>query len=249
MEVEESRYREWQIYSKETVSTPIIIRLDGNDFHKLQFLRGFRKPFDKRFHLAMVNVVKELMKKTEFKASIAYTASDEINLFFPKKFSLPHNGRVEKLLSLSSAYATSSFQNHVRVILPYKEPLSFDSRIIKFNSDKDVLDYIQWRAIISFRNFLNAYCQIFIGKKECLGMKGKQVVRQLYNRGINVNKTPAWERYGTLIYWKIVEKTGYNPITGEEVRVQRKKVTHKTFDITNLNGRLLLQEFIFPATP
>lgn len=44
----------------------------------------------------------------------------------------------------------------------------------------------------------------------------------LLSRGINFDKLPSWQRRGIGVYWGDVEKTGYNPITKQEVKAIRK---------------------------
>jgi tRNA(His) 5'-end guanylyltransferase len=44
----------------------------------------------------------------------------------------------------------------------------------------------------------------------------------LFSRGINFDKLPSWQKRGIGIYWADVEKTGYNPITKEEVIALRR---------------------------
>ena len=46
----------------------------------------------------------------------------------------------------------------------------------------------------------------------------------LFSQQINFNELPAWQKRGTGIYWKDVEKTGLNPKTGEPTQTTRRQL-------------------------
>ena len=234
--MDESVYLQWQKFQNLTVQPPFIVRLDGNDFHKLPPKHKFKKPFDEKFHFLMVNTAKNLLTKTEFKISLAYTTSDEINLLFSDNF-IPYNGRIEKILSLLASYATSAFQFYLLKVSSKKEFLSFDAKIIKVNSFNDILEYFSWRTFASIRNFLNAYGKTILGEKNILRLKGKELVEKLIEKGFNVDSMPKWQKYGTTIYWKTVKKEGFNPVTGKKVYTYRRKLAKKIVDFTDEKGK------------
>jgi len=244
IDVNESKYRMWEIYSEETAGAPLIIRIDGNGFHELAARCDLKKPFDERFHRAMVNTTQEIMTNAGLNISFGHTASDELSLLFLKDSHLPHRGRIEKILSLLSAYATSSFQKHLSKFAQYDELISFDARIVKVKILDDVVEYFGWRSLESYRNFLNAYAQSLIGKKRCLGMKGEDIVKELRYKGFDVDGAPKWQRYGTVAHWMFVKKEGYNPITKEAVTVQRKKIATTSIDLTSSQGKKWLRSYI-----
>jgi len=244
LEIDESRFKGWEIYSKESVETPLIVRIDGNNFHKITNRCGMAKPFDKRFHLSMVEAAKDLMTETGLNISLAYTMSDEISLLFLKDTHLPFKGRVEKILSILSSYASSSLQNHLRDCFSYEGLLSFDARIIKIHTHREIMEYFIWRCLESFRNFLNSYAQSLIGRKETFGMKGEEIVKELHLRGFNIHEAPPWQKYGTLIYWRQIEKRGRNMMTGKEVTVKRRRIYASSFDLTSPYGRKRLENLL-----
>jgi tRNA(His) 5'-end guanylyltransferase len=47
----------------------------------------------------------------------------------------------------------------------------------------------------------------------------------MHVRGFNLATTPAWQRRGTLVYKKLTEKEGFNPLTKEIVIAERSAVT------------------------
>jgi len=71
--VDEVKFRRWEIYSEETVRAPIIVRVDGNNFHKITRICGMSKPLDEKFHHGMVKTAKDLMSKTGLNIYIGKT--------------------------------------------------------------------------------------------------------------------------------------------------------------------------------
>jgi tRNA(His) guanylyltransferase len=85
----------------------------------------------------------------------------------------------------------------------------------------------------AWRNHINAYCQqalITDGMKprqaavRLKGMPSRQLHEMMHDRGINLAKTPAWQRRGVLVYKKTSEKEGFNPVTKEKVKAIRSSV-------------------------
>ena len=241
LKIEESKLKRWEVYSGETVTAPVIVRLDGRNFHRLADRCGLTKPFDEKFHLAMVETARDLMIETGMNISLAHTASDEISLLFLRDAHLPFKGRIEKILSILASYTSSSLQNRLREIFSYRSPLSFDSRIVKVNTPCEILEYFRWRCLEAFRNFLNSYAQIFIGKSETFRVKGRGVVRKMHLRGFDICMAPSWQKFGTFIYWKQIEKGGYNPITGRVVKVKRRRIFTSSIDPSSSEGKKFLK--------
>jgi tRNA(His) guanylyltransferase len=46
----------------------------------------------------------------------------------------------------------------------------------------------------------------------------------MFARGVNLAETPVWQRRGVLVYKSLTKKEGHNPITGEDVVVDRSSV-------------------------
>jgi tRNA(His) 5'-end guanylyltransferase len=46
----------------------------------------------------------------------------------------------------------------------------------------------------------------------------------LFQRGINFNDLPNWQKRGVGLYWESYEKIGFNPLTGEQVPTQRRRL-------------------------
>ncbi|MEQ9072044.1 MAG: guanylyltransferase, partial [Gimesia chilikensis] len=47
----------------------------------------------------------------------------------------------------------------------------------------------------------------------------------LFQRGINFNDLPAWQKQGIAVYWEEFDKPAVNPVTGEAVVALRRRLT------------------------
>jgi tRNA(His) 5'-end guanylyltransferase len=200
-----------------------IIRVDGRGFTRLTE-RGFEKPFDERFHRLMVQTAQALL--LELSATYAYTQSDEISVLLPAATELFHR-RVEKLVSVSAGIASSAFT------VALQEAAHFDSRVCVAPASEQVVEYFKWRQDQAAVCCLNGWCYWTL-RKEGRSMaetrrelRGKRFADQnelLFQRGINFNDLPAWQRRGTALYWTEKEKKGINPLTGETTLTRRRRV-------------------------
>lgn len=212
-----------EIFSALALYPPVFLRLDGRAFHRLT--RTCEKPFDARFHAAMVGTCRRLITDSGLNPLFAYTFSDEISLYLPV---LPFGGRVEKMDSISASYAASAFT------LEYgcTEPIAFDARVIPA-TPAYAAEYLAMRQAEAWRNHINAYCQAALqdegltsraAASHLLGMKAEDMHDLMFSRGVNLAETPAWQRRGTLVRRGKYTKEGMNPITGEKVMVERQGV-------------------------
>jgi tRNA(His) guanylyltransferase len=214
-----------ELFASITTVPPVMVRLDGRAFHRLAHLLGLAKPFDVRFSHAMAAVCRCLLADSGLSPAFAYTFSDEISLYFPK---LPFSGRVEKIDSVAASFAASS----LTLALECAEPIAFDARVIPVTPEY-AIEYLVNRQDEAWRNHVNAYCQqalITDGMKSrqaaarLKGMPSKELHEMMHARGINLAKTPAWQRRGVLAYKQAAEKEGFNPVTKEKVKAVRTRV-------------------------
>jgi tRNA(His) guanylyltransferase len=214
-----------ELFASITTVPPVIVRLDGRSFHRLAHMLGLAKPFDAGFSKAMSAVCRCLVADSGLSPEFAYTFSDEISLFLQK---LPFSGRVEKIDSVAASFAASA----LTLALECAEPVAFDARVIPVTPDYCV-EYLQDRQDEAWRNHLNGYCQqalIADGMKprqaaaKLKGMPSPELHDLMYARGVNLAKTPAWQRRGVLVYKKTAEKDGFNPLTQEKVKAIRSSV-------------------------
>jgi tRNA(His) guanylyltransferase len=214
-----------EIFSAITTIPPVFVRLDGRAFHRLAGCLGLRKPFDEFFHKAMVMTCTSLIADSGLNPDFAYTFSDEISLYFTK---LPFSGRVEKIDSVTASYASSSFT----LALGGTTLAAFDARVIPA-TPAFAVEYLVNRQAEAWRNHINAYCQQALieegmdarkAAEQLRGLQADRLHEMMHSRGVNLATTPAWQRRGTLVYKKITEKEGFNPLTKETVVAERSAV-------------------------
>jgi len=218
-----------EVYSGiEIPKMPFFVRLDGWSFHSLVKRNKVKKPFDKNFLNCFVETAKKFF--TPFNPSLAYCFSDEINLLFLKTTFFK---RIEKIDSIFAGYASTIFTKQFRKRFNKNENTAFDCRVIPL-SKSQILKYLVWRQAEAFRNHNNAWAQYALIKKglsprkaskKLSGMKTREIKEFLLEKfGINLDKTPIWQKNGVLLYKISYIKKGFNPIKKEFVFVERKKV-------------------------
>jgi tRNA(His) 5'-end guanylyltransferase len=214
-----------ELFAAITTAPPALVRLDGRSFHRLAKVIGFAKPFDERFSHAMAAVCKSLVADSGLSPAFAYTFSDEISLYLNR---LPFSGRVEKIDSVAASYAASA----LTIALEIDAPVSFDARTIPATQEF-AAEYLSNRQDEAWRNHINAYCQqalIDDGMKsrqaaaKLKGMPSKELHDLMHAKGVNLAKTPAWQRRGVLVYKREKVVTGYNPVKDEKVVATRSAV-------------------------
>jgi len=204
----------------------LVARLDGRSFTRLtKEVCDFEAPFDERFRDLMILTVKELMN-CGFKVLYGFTESDEISLLFqPDEEAFGR--KVRKYNSILAGTASAAFS------LALGQVAVFDCRMIPLPSIERVKDYFQWRQEDANRNALNSHCYWTLRKEGSTvgeateALRGKSVAFKnelLFQRNINFNDVPLWQKRGVGVYWKEVQKEGFNPITKEEVAATRREL-------------------------
>jgi len=204
----------------------MVARIDGRSFTRLtKEVHKFEAPYDVRFRDMMVGTVKHLMD-CGFKISYGYTQSDEISLLF----ALGDNTferKERKLNSVLAGEASAKFS----VLLG--DMAAFDARISRLPSKRLVVDYFRWRNEDAHRNALNSHCYWALRsegrspKQAADYLLGKSVADKnelLFQRGINFNDLPAWQKRGVGVYWEAYEKQGTNARSGEAVTATRRRL-------------------------
>jgi tRNA(His) 5'-end guanylyltransferase len=200
-----------------------VLRLDGRGFSRLTDAR-FDKPFDERFGALMCRTAEALF--VELQAVFAYTESDEISVLLPRASTL-FDREVEKLVSISASIASSTFS------LGLGAPVHFDSRLWVGAADADVIDYFRWRQADAARCCLNGWAYWTLRKEGAsvadatAALEGKSVGFKnelLFQRGVNFNDVPAWQKRGTGLHWESFEKEAFNPKLGQAVTATRRHI-------------------------
>ncbi len=204
----------------------IVARLDGRSFTRLtKEVCQFDAPFDIRFRDLMTDTVKALMN-TGFRIIYGYTESDEISLLFHPDDNT-FGRKVRKINTTLAGEASAAFA------LALGQVATFDCRVVPLPNKNRVVDYFQWRQEDSHRNSLNAHCYWALRKEgqsqnaatselESKGVSYKNEL--LFQKGINYNDLPSWQKRGMGIYFKNIDKEGFNPITNETVIAQRREL-------------------------
>ncbi|MCS7124943.1 MAG: tRNA 5'-guanylyltransferase [Candidatus Bathyarchaeota archaeon] len=197
-----------EIFSK--ISVPhkanFFVRLDGWKFKKLSETLGVEKPFDEKIAKCLVYSGKILFEKG-FNPALIYVVSDELNVLFMDN--APFRGRVEKIDSIMPSAVSSAFTLHLQNLLGKISAVAFDSKIAIIPDENAVVKYLAWRQANAWRNHNNAYAYWFFRKmgykpleiaRKMKGMKAEEIHETLFKRGINLAKTPPWQRRGILLY-------------------------------------------------
>ncbi|WP_144394567.1 tRNA(His) guanylyltransferase Thg1 family protein [Pleionea sediminis] len=204
----------------------MVARIDGRCFTKLtKDTMQFEAPYDIRFRDLMIETVKHLMQ-CGFKVNYGYTQSDEISLLFD----LNENAFGRKDRKFNSILAGEA---SARFSLMLGKPGVFDCRISQLPNQALVADYFRWRNEDASRNCLNAYCYWTL-REEGLNptdasslLLNKSVAEKnefLFQRGVNFNEIPNWQKRGVGIYWEAYKKNAVNPITQEPTVAIRNRI-------------------------
>jgi tRNA(His) 5'-end guanylyltransferase len=218
----------------ETANDPVVlpgvwpvVRLDGRAFHRLTARPdlAFEHPFDAQFRDAMVATAHHLMD-CGLRALYAQTHSDEISLLLHRE-DTTFGRRVRKIVSVLAGEASGCFS------LQLGHLAAFDARISQLPTAQLVVQYFRWRQADAHRNALHGHC-FWVLRREGLSaeeartrLEGATIADQnelLFQRGINFNDLPAWQRRGIGVYWQAYTKVGVDPRTGQEVPARRRRL-------------------------
>jgi tRNA(His) 5'-end guanylyltransferase len=204
----------------------MVARIDGRNFTRLtKEIHKFEAPYDVRFREMMIETTAHLMN-CGFKTIYGYTQSDEISLLFHPAITT-FDRKVRKYNSILAGEASAAFS------LRLQDHACFDSRISELPNVNLVVDYFRWRNEDAHRNALNAHCYWLLRKEGQTVQQATKALEKLsvaeknellWQKGINFNNLPLWERRGMGLYWESYEKTGTNPLTEEVVTTTRKRL-------------------------
>ena len=187
----------WEIYSNLKARSPIVARADGRGFKKI--LESCKKPYDMDFARSMVDATVRLFEDSGLTPSFAFTFSDEISLIF---LEAPFAGRVEKIDSVIAGLLSGALS------MALGRVVSMDCRVISV-CRAEIVEYLTDRQDETWRNHVFSYGFYMLLKD---GLTNTQAMEQLrhmrefeihelvFRKGVNLAKTPAWERRGVLVY-------------------------------------------------
>jgi len=204
----------------------MVARLDGRGFTRLtKEVHRFEAPFDARFRDHMAATVEHLMNGG-FRIVYGYTESDEISLLFHRNADA-FDRKLRKLNSILAGEASARFSLLLGAVG------CFDCRISQLPTRQLVIDYFRWRQEDATRNALNAHCYWLLRKEgksvreattALLGASTAEKNELLFQKGINFNKVPAWQKRGVGVLWEDYQKDGLNPKTGMRVQAKRRRL-------------------------
>lgn len=204
----------------------LVARIDGRSFTRLtKEIMNYERPFDERFRDAMIGTVGHLMS-CGFQAIFGYTQSDEISLLFGRDES-SFGRNIRKWTSILAGEASAAFAVRIGQVA------SFDCRVIELPTENLVVDYFRWRSEDAHRNALNAWCywklrdegaDVAMATQRLEGMSVSAKNELLFQRGINFNDLPAWQRRGIGVLWEEYDKVATNPKTGQPVAARRRRL-------------------------
>ena len=210
----------------------LVARLDGHGFTRLTKKEwNLEKPFDIRFRNAMIETMKRLMD-CGFRMVYGYTQSDEISLLF--HLNDDTFGRKDrKLISILASEASVAFSIYTG------KAAVFDNRLISLPTIENVVDYFRWRQEDAHRNSLNSHCYWALRKdgvsaedaqKRMAGISNSEKNELLFERGINYNDLPLWQKRGVGMYYCDETREGFNPVT-REVTSYTRRALHVEMDL------------------
>jgi len=196
-----------EVFSKLQIppGTPFFVRLNGRRFQAVSEKLSVEKPFDKKFAKCLVKSAKAIFQEN-LNPALIYVASDEVNVLFA--YGAPFSRRVEKINSVLAGIVSSAFSLNALKLFHKPLAVAFDSRIVIIPRENSV-EYLTWRQLEAWRNHNNAYAYWLLRKlghrpkdaaKTLKGMKTQELHQLLFQHGVNLAKTPAWQRRGVLIH-------------------------------------------------
>lgn len=198
--------REWA--QKLPDDAPWIVRLDGRGFHR--WTRGLERPFDETLREAMIDTATAVLK--EGGAEHAFTQSDEITLVFHHtgKREPAFGGKLQKLVSLLSACASTTFNERIARLNPEHHQRAgtalFDARAFAVPNTTAAVTAVAERSTDCWRNAVQSVGHWRYGHKRMLGRKTREVAEQLETEGLGMSQWPARHVYGVAIEQRRVRR-------------------------------------------
>jgi tRNA(His) guanylyltransferase len=208
----------------------MVARIDGRNFTRLtKEVHKFEAPYDERFRDMMIQTTAHLMN-CGFRSVYGYTQSDEISLLFHPEITT-FDRKVRKYNSVLAGEASAKFS------LLLGDHACFDCRISELPNIDYLVDYFRWRNEDAHRNALNGHCYWVLRKEGENVERATKALHKLsvaeknellWQRGLNFNDLPLWQRRGIGLYWETFGKSAKNPLTGEDVLATRRRLKTDT---------------------
>ena len=204
----------------------LVARLDGRGFTGLtKKTLDLERPFDPKFRDFMAETVEHLMQ-CGFDILFGYTQSDEISLLFDPECD-SFGRKLRKINSVLAGEASAKFSLAAGCVA------AFDCRVSQLPSQALVRDYFRWRHEDAHRNALNGHCYWRLrdegnhGRSAAHKLRGLSYAAKnefLFERGINFNDLPNWQKRGVGLYWESYKKESRSPIDGSVIWADRRRL-------------------------
>ncbi len=185
---------------------PWIVRLDGRGFHR--WTKGLRRPFDDSLRDAMVAAAEAALGMTG--ALHAYTQSDEVTLVLRAqgKAQPPFGGKLQKLVSLTAAAMTTSFNASIASLngghAARAGTAMFDARAFAVPDEAGAIVALEDRRRDCRRNAVQSVGQWKYGHKRMLGTSTREAAQWLEEDGLGMTTWPARHTGGVALARKRV---------------------------------------------
>lgn len=197
MQRKSAKSSSWEIYSRLFARAPLAVRADGRGFKKI--LEASKKPYDIDFARSMVGAVQSIFLDSGLSPALGFTFSDEISLIF---LELPLAGRVEKIDSLIAGFLSAALSLDLRRLV------TMDCRTISL-CRSEICEYLDERQDEAWRNHVFSYGFYMLREdglsatqamEKLRGLGESEIHELVFQKGINLARTPAWERRGVMVY-------------------------------------------------
>ncbi len=185
-------------------SMPLVARLDGRSFSV--FTRSLQRPFDARLSQLMIDTTSYLVEQTH--ATLAYTQSDEITLYFAvpvvKDTEAPgeylFGGKFQKLVSTLAALATAYFVSELPKRIPEKAGTlpTFDCRVWSVSLE-DAYGCFVWRQQDAVKNSISMAAQACFSHDKLVKRSSEEKKRMLRDFGKPWEDEPVFFKMGTFV--------------------------------------------------
>lgn len=204
-----------------------VLRLDGRSFHRVCEELQARRPYDESLRDRMLAVTRAVVE--ELGGVYGCTHSDEISVLHRPEWDA-FDRRVEKLVSVSASVAGAEFGRGLATSAPRA---AFDARLWIGASQDEVQDYFRWRQSDAGRCAINSWVYWTMRTE---GLPAGQATAEsdrrgfswknewLFQRGINFDALPSWQKRGAAVYWETYFKEGVDPRTGGVVPARRRRL-------------------------
>lgn len=201
---------------------PIVLRLDGKSFHS--YTKGCKRPIDENLVNCMNETVKYLCANLQG-AQLGYVQSDEISILINNYTSLESQpvfgNSLNKILSISAGMASAFFtMNSASIFNGVPKLAVFDSRLFVLPKE-EVNNSFLWRQQDCTRNSIQMLARSLYSHKELHNKNTSDLQELCFQKGINWNDLPTYQKRGRCIVKSKVTKECKDRKTGEMVLAER----------------------------